>query len=70
MTSLRRTLLALGCSLLIAPALVPGADATVSRGGGGSARAAAGPANDHVKAAEAAVLWQRCLLYTSDAADE
>jgi hypothetical protein len=64
MTSLRRTLLTLGCSLLIAPALVTGADATVSRAGGPSVRAAAGPANDHVKAAEAAVLWQRIAVRT------
>lgn len=64
MTTLRRTLLALGCSLLIAPALVTGADATASRAGGPSARAAAEPANDHIKAAEAAVQWQRIAVRT------
>ena len=63
MTSLRRIALALGCSLLLAPVLVPGADATGSRAGSPPVRAGE-PANDHVKAAEAAVLWQRIAVRT------
>jgi hypothetical protein len=59
MTSLRRTLLALGCSLLVVPVLVAGTDATATRSSGPTAHAAGEPANDHVKAAEAAVQWQR-----------
>ena len=65
MTSLRRTLLALGCSILVAPALVAGADATASRTGGPPAWAAGGaPQNDHIKAAEAAVQWQPIAVRT------
>lgn len=56
MTSIRRTLLALGTSLLVAPLLVVGTTAhTVAPAGKPHARSAA----DHVKAAEAAVAWQR-----------
>ena len=64
MTSLRRILLTLGCSLLVAPVLVAGADATTPRAGHPSVRAAAEPQNDHVKATEAAVQWQRIAVRT------
>lgn len=64
MTSLRRILLALGSGLLVAPLLVAGADATAPRVITKPARATAAPANDHVKAAEAAVQWQRIAVRT------
>ena len=64
MSPLRRILLTLGCSLLVAPVLVSGADATAPRSGGAAARAATGPQDDHIKAAEAAVLWQRIAVRT------
>lgn len=64
MTPLRRILLTLGCSVLVAPVLVPGADAIAPRSGGAAVRPAAGPQDDHIKAAEAAVLWQRIAVRT------
>lgn len=59
----RRILLSLAGSVLVAPVLVAGADATVPRVGGHHVRPAS-PANDHVKAAEAAVQWQRIAVRT------
>ena len=64
MSPLRRILLTLGCSVLVAPVLVPGADATAPRSGGAAVRPAAGPQDDHIKAAETAVLWQRIAVRT------
>ncbi|SFA86489.1 hypothetical protein SAMN05192575_101903 [Nocardioides alpinus] len=64
MTSLRRILLTLGSGLLVAPLLVAAADATASAPTHRAAPAVAHPANDHVKAAEAAVQWQRIAVRT------
>jgi hypothetical protein len=64
MTPLRHIALALGCSVLVAPLLVAGADATASRPGGSTEHPGNGPQNDHVKAAEAAVQWQRIAVRT------
>lgn len=63
MTPLRRTLALLLTSVLALPLLATVADAT-SAGSGRSARASADPQDDHVKAAEAAVLWQRIAVRT------
>jgi hypothetical protein len=63
MTSIRRTLVLLATSVLALPLLATVADA-VPAGGSRTARASAGPQNDHVKAAEAAVTWQRIAVRT------
>lgn len=62
MNSLRRTLLALGVGLLVSPLLVVGADANAPRIATRPARVER--ADDHVKAAEAAVQWQRIAVRT------
>jgi hypothetical protein len=64
MTSLRRVLVTLAASALVAPVLGTGAQATVPKVGHTSARSSAGPQDDHVKAAEAAVTWQRIAIRT------
>ena len=64
MTSLRRVLVMLSATVLVAPLLGSGAHAMVPKAGGSSARTSAGPQDDHVKAAEAAVLWQRIAVRT------
>ena len=64
MTSPRRILLPLVCSILVTPVLVAGTGATASRPGGAVERVSSGPQNDHIKAAEAAVLWQRIAVRT------
>ena len=64
MTSPRRTLVALGCSILVATVLTVGADAATAPEAGRHARHHVGPQNDHVKAAEAAVQWQRIAVRT------
>jgi hypothetical protein len=63
MTSLRRSFVLLCTSVLVLPLFASVADA-VPAGGGRSARASAGPQDDHIKAAEAAVLWQRIAVRT------
>ena len=63
MKSFRRILLALGCGLLVAPPLSIGAQAAAPALVG-RATAAVEPADDHVKAAEAAVEWQRIAVRT------
>ena len=63
MTPLRRTLLALASGLVVTPLFVAGADATATRAVTRPAAPAAA-ANDHVKAAEAAVQWQRIAVRT------
>lgn len=63
MTPLRRTLALLLTSVLALPLVATVADATPA-GSGRSARASAGPQDDHVKAAEAAVAWQRIAVRT------
>lgn len=63
MTSLRRSFVLLCTSVLVLPLFATVADA-VPAGGGRSARASAGPQDDHIKAAEAAVLWQRIAVRT------
>ena len=52
----RRTLTLLAATILVAPLMTPLATA--------HARPGAGPANDHIKAAEAAVQWQRIAVRT------
>ncbi len=64
MTSLRRVLVMLSATVLTVPLLGSGAHATVPRAGGASARTSAGPQDDHIKAAEAAVAWQRIAVRT------
>ncbi|MBD3945021.1 vanadium-dependent haloperoxidase [Nocardioides ganghwensis] len=63
MTSLRRSFVLLCTSVLVLPLFASVAEA-VPAGGGRSARASAGPQDDHIKAAEAAVLWQRTAVRT------
>jgi hypothetical protein len=63
MTPLRRTLALLLTSVLALPLVATVAEATPT-GSGRSARAPAGPQDDHVKAAEAAVAWQRIAVRT------
>lgn len=63
MTSLRRTLVLLTTSVLVLPLFATVADA-VPAGGSRTARASAGPQDDHIKAAEAAVHWQRVAVRT------
>jgi hypothetical protein len=64
MTSLRRTLVLLCTSALVLPLAATVVDAAVPAGGSRTARASTGPQDDHVKAAEAAVLWQRIAVRT------
>ena len=64
MTSLRRVLVMLSATVLVAPVLGSGAHATVPKAGGSSAGSSAGPQDDHIKAAEAAVAWQRIAVRT------
>ena len=76
MTALRRTLVALSAGVLAVPLLLVGGGATASTstaststastqtGGTRTARAGAGPQDDHIKAAEAAVAWQRIAVRT------
>lgn len=63
MISLRRTLVLLCTTVLVLPLSATVAEA-VPAGGNRSARASAGPQDDHVKAAEAAVQWQRIAVRT------
>jgi hypothetical protein len=63
MTSFRRTLVALGASVLVAPLLLAGA-VSAPAAGTRAARTSAGPLDDHIKAAEAAVAWQRIAVRT------
>lgn len=63
MTSIRRTLVLLATSVLVLPLFSTVADA-VPAGGSRTARASAGPQDDHIKAAEAAVAWQRIAVRT------
>lgn len=58
MSRIRRTLLCLGTALLVTPLLAVGPGAT------STAAPAARSADDHVKAAEAAVAWQRIAIRT------
>ena len=64
MTSPRRIALTLVTAVLVGPLLVSGADAGVDRAAPVSPRRGAGPQDDHIKAAEAAVLWQRIAVRT------
>jgi hypothetical protein len=59
MTRIRRTLVSLGASLLVVPLLVVSSGST-----NGAAPAARRSADDQVKAAEAAVAWQRIAIRT------
>lgn len=59
MSRIRRTLLCLGSALLVAPLLAVGHGAT------STAAPAARSAENHVKAAEAAVAWQRIAIRTA-----
>ena len=63
MISLRRTLVALGASALVAPLLLVGA-AGAPAASTWAARTSAGPQDDHIGAAEAAVAWQRIAVRT------
>lgn len=65
MPVLRRTLVALGATVLVLPLFSAISEASPSEAGRRHhARASAGPQNDHIKAAEAAVLWQRIAVRT------
>ena len=64
MTSFRRSLVLLCSSVLVLPLFATVAGASVPESGSRSARASAGPQDDHVKAAEAAVMWQRIAVRT------
>ena len=64
MTSFRRSLVLLCSSVLVLPLFATVAGASVPDSGSRSARASAGPQDDHVKAAEAAVMWQRIAVRT------
>lgn len=65
MTVLRRTLVALGATVLVLPLFSAISEAAPSEAGRRHhARASAGPQDDHIKAAEAAVLWQRIAVRT------
>ena len=65
MALLRRTLVALGTTVLVLPLLTSVSEASPPEAGRRHhARASAGPQNDHVKAAEAAVQWQRIAVRT------
>lgn len=64
MTSLRRSFVLLCTTVLVLPLFSTVVDAAVPAGGSRAARAAADPQDDHVKAAEAAVLWQRIAVRT------
>ena len=64
MTAARRTLVAIAAGVLSAPLLLAGAVTAPATGSRPAVRAAAGPQDDHIKAAEAAVLWQRIAVRT------
>jgi hypothetical protein len=64
MTSIRRSLLALGTSLLVVPLLVVGTTAHPAAPSGEATRPAARHTDLHGKAAETAVAWQRIAVRT------
>jgi hypothetical protein len=63
MTTARRTLVAIAAGVLAAPLLLAGAVTAPATGSRPSTRTA-GPQDDHIKAAETAVLWQRIAVRT------